>query len=185
VHNESVLIAEKRRHVGETHKPKGEAQESGIALPSNADPVINFKLARYKFILQQIHTLNENTHKHLTLFQTLATALIAGGVGIFLSSKSTNITADIARAGIEGLLWLLTILTLFVCALIIVGIVSWIDYRKEEVDFLRREAGSEFRAYPNPKNFLRWYETWYVVFILLFIIAAHIIVRMKLLPMIK
>jgi hypothetical protein len=59
--------------MGETHEPaEGASQdqipEPGGAQPSNADPVINFKLERYKFILRQIHTLNENTHKHLTLF---------------------------------------------------------------------------------------------------------------------
>ena len=171
--------------MGEKLDPDHAAQETSQASPSNANPVTNFKLERYKFILQQIHTLNENTHKHLALFQTLATALIAGGVGIFLSSKSANVTPEIARAGIEGLLWLLTILALFVCALITVGIVSWVDYRKEEVDFLKDEVGSEFRKHPNLTNFWRWYETWYVVFILIFIIAAHIIVRIKILSMIK
>ncbi|ETW98365.1 MAG: hypothetical protein ETSY1_19050 [Candidatus Entotheonella factor] len=176
--------------MGETREPAERAgqdrgQHADASQPSNADPVINFKLERYKFILQQIHTLNENTHKHLTLFQTLATALIAGGVGIFLSSKSDKVTAEIARTGIEGLLSLLTILALFVCALIIVGIFSWVDYRKEEVDFLRDEVGLGFREYPNLKNFWRWYETYYVAFILIFIIAAHAIMRTEILPMIK
>lgn len=94
-------------------------------------------------------------------------------------------TAEIARAGLKGLLSLLTILALFVCALILVGIFSWMDYRKEEADFLRDEVGLGFREYPNLKNFWRWYETYYVVFILIFIIAAHIIVKTELLPMLK
>lgn len=176
--------------MGEPQEPaedatRAQTRDTGGAQLSNADPVTNFKLERYKFILQQIHTLNENTHKHLTLFQTLATAIIAGGVGIFLSSKSDKVTAEIAKTGIKGLLSLLTILALFVCALIIIGIFSWVDYRKEEADFLRHEIGLGFREYPNLKNFWRWYETYYVVFILIFIIAAHIVVRIEILPMIK
>ena len=34
-----------------------------------------FKLERYKYILQQLQILNENAHRYLTLFQTLATAI--------------------------------------------------------------------------------------------------------------
>jgi hypothetical protein len=64
----------------------------------------DFKLERYKYMLQEIHTLNENVHKYLTLFHTLATAIITGGVIIFISWKQLNIGADVARQAVEGLL---------------------------------------------------------------------------------
>ena len=48
------------------------------------DPAINFKLERYKYILGQINFLNENLHKYLTLFQTLATAIVSAAVAVFV-----------------------------------------------------------------------------------------------------
>ena len=34
-----------------------------------------FALERYKYILQQIHTVNENVYRFLAIYQTLAVAL--------------------------------------------------------------------------------------------------------------
>ena len=93
-------------------------------------------MERYKYILQQIHTLDDNVHKYLALFQTLATAIVGGGISLFVSWKTLHITADIVRASIQGLLGLLVILTLFVVISIIGGIFSWLDYRREEVELL-------------------------------------------------
>ena len=80
---------------------------------SEPDRGPDFMLERYKYILQQIHFLNENIHKYLALFQTLATVIVGGGVAIFISWESLNITADVAREGIRGLLGLLVVLALF------------------------------------------------------------------------
>ena len=71
---------------------------------------VEFKLERYKFVLQQIHSLNENIHKYLTLFQTLATAIVGGGVIIFVTWQDTGLSVDVARIGIQALLGLLIIL---------------------------------------------------------------------------
>src|SRR6266571_8736901 len=102
-------------------------------LPKNMD---DFKLERYKYILQEIRAINENTHKYLTLFQTLATLVVGGGIGVFIGWKNLNIQAAVAMAGINGLLILFVLLALFVVISIVAGIVSWFDYRNEEVDLL-------------------------------------------------
>ena len=47
-----------------------------------------FKLERYKYVLQQLNSLNENHHKYLTLYQTLMTAVIGGGSSSLLAGKS-------------------------------------------------------------------------------------------------
>jgi hypothetical protein len=51
------------------------------------DKSVEFELERYKYILQQLHSLNENHHKYLPLYQTLATAVMGGGIFIFVSWK--------------------------------------------------------------------------------------------------
>lgn len=44
----------------------------------------DFELERYKYILSQIQHLNEGIHKYLSLFQTLTTAIVGGGVALFV-----------------------------------------------------------------------------------------------------
>ncbi len=52
----------------------------------------DFKLERYKYILQQLQILNENAHKYLTLFQTLATLIVGGGTYLFVSWRNFHIS---------------------------------------------------------------------------------------------
>jgi hypothetical protein len=144
-----------------------------------------FKLERYKYVLQQLNSLNENHHKYLTLYQTLATAVIGGGIFIFISWKELKIDAATARLGIRALLGLLALLTLFVLISIVVGIFSWFDYRKEEVDLLRKEVGISFRQPPSLKNFWRWSEVYLVTFLILILISIYTFVEYKLIPLIQ
>lgn len=113
----------------------------------------DFQLERYKFILQQINNLNENFYKHLTLFQTLATAIIGSGVAILVSWQNLKISAEIARTGIRGLLGLLVILTLFLIIATIISVFSWFDYRKDEVKLLDEVIRTQYRSLPKLKNF--------------------------------
>lgn len=145
----------------------------------------DFKLEYYKYILQQLQFLNENTHKYLTLFQTLATAVIGGGVLIFISWRQVNIDAGTAKVGISGLLWLFIILGVFVVFSIISNVLSWYDYRHEEVKLLKKEVGTEFRKAPKWGNMYRWNETYLLIFIVVVIIVVIIFVKGQVLPLIK
>jgi hypothetical protein len=145
----------------------------------------DFKLEYYKYILQQLQFLNENTHKYLALFQTLATAVIGGGVLIFISWRQVNIDAGTAKVGINGLLWLFIILGVFVVFSIISNVLSWHDYRHEEVKLLKREVGTEFRKAPKWRNMYRWNETYLLIFIVVVIIVVIIFVKGQVLPIIK
>lgn len=145
----------------------------------------NFKLERYKFILQQINSLNESTHKFLTIYQTLASAILGGGIAIVVSWRELNIDSTIAQLGIRATVTLFTLLTLFVIISIIINAISWFDYRKEEVELLSEEVGTNFRQVPNWKNSWRWSETYFVIFLLLIIIVVWIFTEMCLIPIIK
>ena len=62
-----------------------------------------FKLERYKYILQQLNLLNDNHHNNLTLFQTLSMAVLGAGVGLFVAWRELKIDAETARVGLRGL----------------------------------------------------------------------------------
>lgn len=145
----------------------------------------DFKLEYYKFILQEIRTLNENLHKYLALFQTLATLIIGGGIGIFVSWKSLKLDSATARVAIQGSLILLVLLTLFIALAIIANGLSWFDYRKEEVRLLDEVISPNFRKPPSLHNFWRWSETYVLFFIISIVIAVCIYVENQIIPLVK
>lgn len=144
-----------------------------------------YKIERYKYILQQLSNLNENVHKYLSLYQTLATAITGGCIAVFVSWKTLQINAEVAKVGIRGLLGLFIILTIYILFSIIVGIISWIDYRKEEVELLDREVEIGFRKPPKEINFWRWSESYLIAFLLIVLIVVYVFVEYKVLPLIK
>ncbi|WBP94793.1 hypothetical protein O6072_03225 [Mycolicibacterium neoaurum] len=122
-------------------------------------------LERYKYINSQLAALNEAGHKFLALYQTLTTAIVSGGLALFVGYRGWGISADHAHAGLAGLLILQIIVAICTCAFIVAGIASWIDYRNEEVDLLTSYLDEALREAPKLQNFYRWYETYMILLI--------------------
>lgn len=154
-------------------------------ITEDKDRSIDFKLEHYKYILQQIHSLNENTQRFLALYQTLVTAILGAGVALFVYWSSSSISASIAVLGIRCLLGLLVILTMFVIVSILSGVFSWLDYRKEEAKILNEIVGLGYRGLPKFRNLWRWYETYLVLFIIIIAIVVCIFVESQVIPLIK
>lgn len=144
-----------------------------------------FKLEHYKYILQQRQALNDNVHKYLALFQTLITGIAAGGMAIFVGWKELKIDATTARLSIKGLLWLAMILATFVMASILSTIFTWFDNRREEIKLLHQEIGPDYGKRPSWKNFWRWHETYFLLFLLVVMVLIYRFTENQLLPLIK
>jgi len=125
----------------------------------------DFALERYKYILQQIHTVNENVYRFLAIYQTLAVALVSAGLALLVGYRKWGIQPSVARSGVVGLMWLTTVIAAFAVLLIIVGVFSWLDYRREECELTDVVVRPGFRKPPQSRNILRWYETYIVLFI--------------------
>ncbi|WP_336205439.1 hypothetical protein [Nonomuraea sp. LPB2021202275-12-8] len=125
---------------------------------------------RYKYILQQIHTINENVYRFLAIYQTSAVAIASAGLALFVGYRSWRIDPATARSGLLALMWLETVVAAFTIMLITIGIVSWLDYRREECELTDEFVRQGFRKLPQTTAFIRWYETY----ILLFIICSTI-----------
>lgn len=149
------------------------------------DKAAEFKLEHYKYMLQQRQALNEHLHKYLALFQTLITAIAGGGVAIFIGWKELKIEAAVARVSVKGLLWLTIILTVFVIASILSTILAWYANRQEEIKLLHQEVSTDYGKPPNWKNFWRWHETYFIVFLLVVIVLIYRFTENQLLPLIK
>jgi hypothetical protein len=125
----------------------------------------DFALERYKYILQQINAVNENVYRFMAIYQTLATALVGGALALFVGYRKWGIQVSVARAGMVGLMLLTTVIAAFAILLIIVGMLNWWDYRKEECELTDTAVRPGFRQPPQKRNIFRWYETYIVLFI--------------------
>lgn len=139
-------------------------------------------LERYKYILQQIHTVNENVYRILAIYQAFATALVGAALALFVGYHGWHVVASVARTGVIGLLVLTTVAATFTLVMIVVGILSWLDYRNEECDLTDTVVYPGFRARPRTKNFIRWYETYIAAFIVLSVAAMWVLASLILLP---
>lgn len=141
-----------------------------------------FALERYRYVLQQIHAVNENAHRFLAIYQTLATALVTAALALFVGYRKWDLAATTARGGVIGLLALVTMVAAFTGTLIVVGALAWLDYRHEECDITDDVVGPGFRKRPRPGNWLRWYETYVLLFILVSVIVMWVLAASFLLP---
>ncbi|MFD9936119.1 hypothetical protein ACFWZ6_23660 [Streptomyces massasporeus] len=160
----------------------GESGEPGGERPEAAAVRNEFALERYRYVLQQIHAVNENAHRFLAIYQTLATALVTAALALFVGYRKWDLGAATARGGVIGLLTLVTMVAAFTSTLIVVGALAWLDYRNEECDITDEVVGPGFRKRPRPGNFLRWYETYVLLFILVSVITTWVLAASFLLP---
>lgn len=142
----------------------------------------DFALERYRYILQQIHTVNENLYRFLAIYQALATTLVGAALALFVGYRKWGISASTARGGVIGLLSLVSIVAAFTAMLIVVGMLTWLDYRNEECDLTDEAVRPGFRARPRTGNVLRWYESYVLLFILLSVIAMWLLGLLLILP---
>ncbi|MFF4208762.1 hypothetical protein ACFYZE_05160 [Streptomyces sp. NPDC001796] len=156
--------------------------ESGEAGPEAVAVRNEFALERYRYVLQQIHAVNENAHRFLAIYQTLATALVSAALALFVGYRKWGLAPATARGGLVGLLTLTSVVAAFTGTLIVVGALAWLDYRNEECDITDTVVGPGFRKRPRPGNFLRWYETYVLLFIVVSVITMWVLAALFLLP---
>ncbi|GID31791.1 hypothetical protein [Paractinoplanes brasiliensis] len=133
--------------------------------PSDIDRAQAFEVERYKYLLQQLHAVNENVYRFLAIYQTLATALVGAALALFVKYDDWKIERGIAQIGVVAVLALVTVIAAFTVLLIVIGVLTWLDYRREECEFTEDVVRKGFRKAPDPRNFWRWYETYIVLFI--------------------
>ncbi|MCX4909221.1 hypothetical protein [Streptomyces sp. NBC_00878] len=141
-----------------------------------------FALERYRYLLQQIHAVNENLHRFLTIYQTLATSLVAAVLALFVGYREWGVDPATARGGVIGLLVLTTVVAAFTATLIVVGALAWLDYRNEECDLTDEMVAPDFRKRPRTRNLLRWYETYVLAFIVTSVLVMWLLAMLFLLP---
>ena len=144
-----------------------------------------FVSERYKFVLQQIHVVNENLYRFLAIYQAIVTALVGAQLVLFVNYHRWGILASTAKTALIGLLLLESAVGTFVVLLIVVGVLTWLDYRNEESELSDWIVGQGFRSTPNTSNWFRWYETYVGLFVIASITLAWVLTFVVMLPAIK
>ncbi|MFD7023433.1 hypothetical protein [Promicromonospora sukumoe] len=137
---------------------------------------------RYRYLLRQIEAVNESSHRFLRIYQTLATTLVGAALALYTGWAEWDIDPNAARMGIIGLLILVTMVALFTAGMVVIGILTWIDYRREECDLLDQHVAPGFRSRPDVRNMPRWYELYVVAFIVVSVVALWLLASMLVLP---
>lgn len=149
------------------------------------DHQYSFVLERYKYLLQQLHALNEQIHKYFTLYQTISTAIIGSGAAIYALWIEKRISPEMASRSLHAASGLFIIITLFILCALIASIMSWIDYRNEETSLLDKIVHAGFRSPPSLKNCWRWGETYMCAIVLLAGIVVTLYSYLRVLPSIN
>jgi hypothetical protein len=142
----------------------------------------DFITERYKFVLQQIHVINENLYRFLAIYQTVATALIGAQLLLMANYRQWKIRPHTAHLALIGLSSVQSIIGLFILLLIVVGILAWFDYRSEECDLSEWIIGPGFRDRPKKGNWYRWYETYIGIFVVGFILLGWMLTFTVMIP---
>jgi hypothetical protein len=148
----------------------------------NSDAAREIMVERYKYILDQIKTSNDNVYRFLAIYQTLATAIAGAGMLLFVNYRNWKVSPSIVRLGLQGAASILTVVAGFTILLILIGVWTWLDYRNEECDLADKVVGVGFRSRPKVGNFFRWYETYIVLFITTTVVLVWVFVQAALVP---
>ena len=92
-------------------------------------------------------------------------ALVSGALALFVGYRKWGIAASVARTGVIGLTVLTTAVAAFAIVLVAIGVMNWVDYRREECELTDSVVRPGFRKPPQLRHFLRWYETYIILFI--------------------
>lgn len=147
--------------------------------------VQGFVSERYKFVLQQIHVVNENLYRFLAIYQAIVTALVGAQLVLFVNYHRWGIPASRAKTALIGLVLLESAVGAFVVLLIVVGVLTWLDYRNEECDLSDWIVGQAFRSRPNASNWFRWYETYVGAFVIVSIALAWLLTLVVMFPAVR
>jgi hypothetical protein len=151
----------------------------------NSDAAREIMVERYKYILDQIKTSNDNVYRFLAIYQTLATAIAGAGMLLFVNYRNWKVSPAIVRLGLQGAASILTVVAGFTILLILIGVWTWLDYRNEECDLADKVVGVGFRSRPKVGNFFRWYETYIVLFIVTTVVLVWVFVQAVLVPAVR
>ncbi|EGQ7789037.1 hypothetical protein V9R55_000694 [Vibrio cholerae] len=148
------------------------SNQNGSQLPASKEANDQIIVERYKYILEKIKFLDDKIYQNFSSSIKLITSLTAVLTASVMSISEGKISDVTFLLSIK---FIFSILVLFSIYMIITSLsitLSWYDYRKEEVELLNKINCDINRYNPKLSSFIRWSETYYVVFLVAMIIVG-------------
>ncbi|WP_370417012.1 hypothetical protein AB9Q29_000030 (plasmid) [Pantoea vagans] len=118
----------------------------------------DFLIEKYKYILMRRNDLNSNTFKIITLYQVICFAFGASFYQVYASDLKKTLKIMFC----DGLVLFFSISTMFIIMMLIGGVISWLNYKKEEREIIEK-LGIEHEKHKGSINFMYWYETYIII----------------------
>jgi hypothetical protein len=134
------------------------------------------KIERYKYVLSQKQKLNDNTFKILALYQALCIALVSGIYVVYTAIEKDEISSRDGAGFLWAIVGLFELVSVFTIMGLAAGIRAWVGYRTDEIEI---EAGSglEPRAKPSIRSVFGWYETYFILFVMVAALVVLAVAR--------
>jgi len=127
----------------------------------------------YKFLLIKIQHLDEALYKNISFSSKFIMGVFSFIITVIMAVKAKTIPLETLPIAIKSASYL----TIFICITFILItfsiILSWRDYRQEEVALLNKLTIDIGRKLPTYKNLYRWTETWFLLALIFIGIAAY------------
>lgn len=126
-----------------------------------------FLLERYRYILSQKKSLNEATFKIAGIYQAAVVAVGAAQYGIFTEVRAAKLDVQSAIYFNNCVFVFFSLVTFLTVCLLLGGVFSWVDYRKDEAGIEITVFGVG-RSTPAWGSIFRWYETYLTLAVVCF-----------------
>lgn len=120
-------------------------------------------IERYKYILLNRNQLNNNTFKIITLYQII----LFGTFTAFYNIYQSKLVSSIKKIYCDTLMLLFFLSSLILVMVLLGGILSWLDSRRDEIQILVRVSNYK-KEKISWQSIFKWYET-YITFAILLI----------------
>jgi energy-coupling factor transporter transmembrane protein EcfT len=134
-------------------------------------------IERYKYVLEQKRSLNQNTFTILTIFQGGAAVLVAAQYSVCVELLKTPATKHVAFVASCVVITLFVLLGVFSIIFIVGGISNWFRYKNEQSNIETEIFEIPSQSSKN-LNLLTWYET-YVIAVIVIILAMCVYVEIE------
>lgn len=132
-------------------------------------------LEHYKFILLKIQHLDESLYKNIGFVSKFITTIFSFTIASILLQKADKISPELLNFSLKFTSFIIMFICITFILITIAIVLSWFDYRNEEIALMNKMEIDIGRKSPTFKNIHRWTETWFlIVLISIFVLAYNL-----------
>jgi hypothetical protein len=129
-------------------------------------------LERYKYLLSKIQFLDSSLYKNIDFASKFIISACSVVFATIMAYKAEKIDLISLQLGLLSISYIISFVCIIFVAITVSILLSWKDYRNEEVALLKKLDIDIGRKPPTYNNFMRWTESWFIVGLLLIFVLS-------------